>query len=263
MPKPTTLPVKQSPLAVAEAEIRTLTKRGAALEARRDHAADALAKASAARRRILVDHDEPDAATLADADRAVREATDTEAASRDALREIEDRLGQLRRDVASMVEAEQRATQALQLEAAATAVDDAVVRMRHAATLLGQAQADLAAVIEEANVSPAYAPPTSNPDQHWRTFLGTTTYVLDGEVRAFPEALPAAEVAERITAHIVSAVMPTCAVSSLQEIEAPHFNGTSVLTLMPIADEATLAAVLSAPIRLAAAAMRQPVKASA
>ena len=260
MPKSNPLPVKQTPLDVARAEIVTLSKRAAALEARRDHAADALAKASAARRRLLVDHDEPAPTALADADRAVREATDAEAASRDALREIEDRLAQLRREVARMIEAEQRATQALQLEAAATAVDDVVARMRHAAGLLGQAQADLAAVIEEANVAPAYAPPTSNPEQHWRTFLGTTTYVLDGEVRAFPEALPATEVAERITGHIVSSVMPSCAVSSLQEIEAPHFNGTSVLTLMPIADEATLAAVLSAPIRLAAAAMRQPAK---
>ncbi|MCW6506976.1 hypothetical protein [Lichenifustis flavocetrariae] len=252
MPKPT----KQTPLDIAKAEIVTLTKRGAALEARRDYAVDALAKATTARRKLLVDHDEPDAAALAEADRMVREATDAEGAARDALREIDDRVAQLRADVNRMQDAEARATQALQLEAAAAAVDAVVARMRHAAALIGQAQADLAVIIGEANVTTAYAPPTEDPDRSWVSYLGIRWYG-PGNDREYTDPLSPSDVADRIAGHIVASALPSCAVTTHKELTDPHMSGTPYRSLMPLADPAAVSALLAEPIRAAAGKIKQ------
>ena len=81
------------------------------------------------------------------------------------------------------------------------------------------------------------------------------------EVRAESvDNLPSGEVADRIAGHILAPILQSCAITSLKELTDPHANGMPYRMLMPLADEQSVAAALSDPIRLAAAAMRQPIK---
>lgn len=243
----------KTPLAAAEADLTALTKRGSGLEQRRDTAAAALATATAERRRLLTETDDPSATDLAKADRTVRDATDAHAAAVDGLAAVDDRVAEVRATIARLTETAERERQAAAIEASAKAADVAIERIRRAAGELESARRDLAAaLLPEAAV--CYAPPAGGLEwgPQWLTTLTGYDHHYSSETH---ETLDAGQVAARIVGHLASAALPGLGIARLEDANLRGINGKMTPVLAPV-DGESVRSLLTDPMRAVAAKAR-------
>ncbi len=245
--------------ATVQTEIATLDKRRLSLEARHSKAAAASLNAVAARRVLLTETDEPDAKALDAADRAVREAEDAKEGAADALREVESRIADARDRLARLQAAEERERQAVAIEASAAAADKAIDRIRKAASDIDNARADLAAALLPDAVA-CYAPPARPPVDYMPNYLTTALY-YDYQGKPMHDTLGPEQVAARIVGHIVSTVMPDLGIVRAADAAVPRANGQPTAILAPIADAEAAHALLTDPMRAAAAGVRSTLDA--
>ncbi len=246
MPKP-------NPITSAEADLAALTKRGAGLEQRRDAAAAVLATATAERRRLLTETDDPSAADLDKADRAVRDATDVCDAALDTLSVVEARVAEVRATIANLKETAERERRAAAIEAAAKTADVAIERIRRAAGEMDSARRDLVAALVPEAVA-CYAPPSNTVDFGPQYLTTALFYDFRGE--ATHDALGIEQVAARIAGHLVTAALPGLGIARLEDATKMHAGGGSTPVLAPV-DGETVRSVLTDGMRAAAVRVRE------
>lgn len=243
-------------IASIEIELAGLQKRRSSLAARHDAAASALDKAKADRRAMLTAEDDPPAAKLAAADKAVREADDARVAAADAGQEIATMIEAVSTRLAALIEAEQREQRAAYLETIATAAEAAIARLHKAAAEIGSARQALAKAIGVDAVM-FYEPPVVDPEQSYVTYLGKSWFDFSGnDTREMADALSGDMVASRIAGHLLAPMLPTCAVTSAEEIATSRKPMGPTQALCPIGDPAGARRLIVDPMRTAAAEMR-------
>jgi hypothetical protein len=250
---------KGKPTAVIEGDIASLEKRRSSLEARQAKAAAAVLNATGARRVMLTDLDDPDPAALDMADRAVREAEGARDGAADALREIESRITDAQGRLARLQAAEERERQAGAIEASAAAADKAIARIAKAAGEIDRARADLAAALLPEAVA-CYAPPVSTLD--WGPRYLTLALAFDYQGRALLDTLSTDQVAARVAGHIVSTALPELGITRVEDTLKLGVDGQPTGILAPIADTDAARALLTDPMRAAAAKVRSAPEAA-
>ena len=243
----------KSPIAAAEADLAALTKRGAGLEQRREAAAASLATATAERRRLLTETDDPAAADLAKADRAVRDATDARDAALDALAAVDGRVGDVRATMERLKGEAEQERQAAAIEASAKAADAALDRIRKAAGELDSARRDLVAALLPEAVA-CYAPPSNAVD--WGPRYMTTAIGYDSHFsKVLTETLDTDQVAARIVGHLVTPILPGLGITRLEDTTKLHADGQPTSVLAPV-DGNVARSLLTDPMRAVAAKIR-------
>ncbi|RYB05722.1 hypothetical protein [Lichenibacterium ramalinae] len=243
----------KSPIAAVEADLVALTKRGAGLEQRRDAATTTLATATAERRRLLTETDDPTAADLAKADRAVRDATDARDAALDALAAVDGRVAEVRATIERLNADAERERQAVAIEASAREADAAIARIVKAAGEMESARRDLAAAILPVAIA-CYDPP-SNAVDFGPSFLTRALY-FNSHGEATFDTLDGEQVASRVAGHFVAAALPGLGIVRQEDANKRHMDGQPTRVLAPV-DGNAARSLLTDPMRAAAARVRE------
>ena len=244
---------KKNPTAAAEADLAALVKRASGLEQRRDAAAATLATATAERRRLLTETDDPSAADLAKADKAVRAADDAHGAAADALAEVERRAAELRATIEALQATAERERQATAIESSAREADAAIERMVKAAAELDSARRDLVAALLPEAVA-CYAPP-SNAVEWGPSYLTTVVGYDMARSNMLHETLDAEGVAARIVGHLVAPSLSGLGIARLSDAGERKANGQPTSVLAPV-DGDVARSLLTDPMRAVAAKVR-------
>lgn len=244
--------LKKNAITAAEADLAALTKRGAGLEQRRDAAAATLTTATAERRRLLTETDDPSAEDLAKADRAVRDAKDAHDAAVDALSAVDGRVAEVRASIKRLRATAERERQAAAIEASAREADAALDRIRKAAGELESARRDLVSALLPEAVA-CYAPPT-NAVSFGPSYL-TTALFYDYKGEPMHDTLSVEQVAVRIIGHLVAPSLPGLGIARLEDAEKRHADGQPTSVLAPV-DGEVARSLLTDPMRAAAVKVR-------